>query len=81
MYGCGMAMQQYVIVACEKCHRLSSKYLGVVSNFDEAALNNKRCSHCRSRRIELYEIPEVGPGVCPRCGKQSLYFADTMLWD
>jgi hypothetical protein len=81
MDGCGMEMQQYVVVACRKCHRLSSKYLGVISDSAESGLKNKRCGHCRSSNIFLYEVPENGAGVCPRCGKKSLAFAETMLWD
>ena len=81
MYGYGMEMQKYVVVVCQKCHRLSSKYLGVISDAAEMDLKNKRCGHCRSRKIDLYEVPDDGASVCPRCGKKSLDFTTTMLWD
>ena len=81
MHGSGMAMQQYVIVVCQKCHRLSSKRLGVLNDTAGINLENKRCGHCGSRKISLYEVPEVGASMCPRCGKKSLDFFRTMLWD
>ena len=81
MDGSGMSMQQYAVVACKDCHRLSAKYLGATGNPDAVNLRDRHCKHCRSPRIELYEVPEEGPGVCPRCGEHSLEFSATMLWD
>lgn len=79
--GCGMAMQQYVIVECSKCKRLSSKYLGTVVSSVEEAIKNKRCGHCRCGGVTVYEVSDSGANRCPQCGNDSLEFFETMLWD
>lgn len=77
-----MAMQAHVIVRCKKCQHLSSKYIGDLGfSVDKALIQNKRCGHCRCGGLELYEVPENGIGECPRCGKKSMRFTETMLWD
>ena len=81
MDGCGMAMQQYAIVECSKCKRLSSKYLGTAVSSAEDAVKNKRCGHCRCSGLKVYEGSESGKHRCPQCGGVSLEFFETMLWD
>lgn len=81
MDGCGMAMQKYAIVECSKCKRLSSKYLGTVISSVEDVIKNKRCGHCRCGGVRVYEVSGTGDNRCPLCGKNTLEFFETMLWD
>jgi len=81
MNGCGMAMQQYAIVECSKCKRLSSKYLGTAISSVDDVIKSKRCGHCRCGGVTVYEVSESGQNQCPRCGEKSLEFFETMLWD
>ncbi|MCG8010490.1 MAG: hypothetical protein ABW157_19820 [Candidatus Thiodiazotropha sp. LLP2] len=81
MDGCGMTMQQYAIVECSKCKRFSSKYLGTAVSSVEEAIRNKRCGHCRCGGLAVYEVSDSGKNRYPQCGKNSLAFFETMLWD
>lgn len=80
MDGYGMSMQAYSIVVCLKCKRLSSLFLGKVTDTNETTITNRSCKHCHSGGIGLYEVlPDHN--LCPGCGSTSLEFTETMLWD
>jgi len=75
MVGSGFAGPDkgYELIQCRVCHRFGSS--GV-------SMREKRCSHCRSRRVRVFkeELPTV-PLTCPACGQQTVVIEDAGLWD
>jgi len=75
MVGCGFAGPDkgYVLIQCQVCQRFGSS--GV-------ATNERRCSHCRSRRVRVFdeEVPEESL-TCPACGQPAAFIREAGLWD
>ena len=73
--GCGFAGEEkgYELIQCRVCHRFGAS--GVMTK-------EKRCSHCRSRRVRVFseEVPEE-PLACPACGQPTAVAVESGLWD
>jgi hypothetical protein len=73
--GCGFAGEEkgYELIQCRVCHRFGAS--GVMTK-------EKRCSHCRSRRVRVFE-DELPAGLltCPACGQPTARAYECGLWD
>ena len=72
-YGFAGPDKGYQLIQCQVCHRFGAS--GVLTK-------EKRCSHCRSRRVRVFEEerPE-GSLTCPACGQPTAVTFECGMWD
>jgi hypothetical protein len=72
-YGFGGPEKGAELMRCQVCVRVGAS--GVLTK-------EKRCSHCRSRRVRVFEeeVP-AGPLACPACGRPTSVAVESGLWD
>lgn len=70
--GSGWARVEYQLLQCTQCH-----YLTVSNTVTQA----KRCSTCRSRKVEVINPHSQPVLTCPLCGRPDLCLEDGGLWD
>ena len=72
-YGFAGPDKGHQLIQCRVCHRFGAS--GVLTK-------EKRCSHCRSRRVRVFEEEQpTVPLICPACGRPSAVAEEGGLWD
>lgn len=70
--GSGMMMKSYSIYQCQLCH-------AIIESSDRT--KDRRCSRCKSRKLDFIKLIAGETYFCPDCNNKTLQMTEIGFWD